>query len=474
VTASNTSGNTSNESERNSNINPPRHKDDYDNTFFAPVEPKEATKSSRNNEGYGFHDYPDHVFGEDFDNAGFVSGYNWFDDDSAEIDTTDEIYKANLERGTVVETSARILPTKQSLTSGPVSSTPVNIEKSTPKPELSSSNTTPRVIKTSAQILPRTTSEYTRTLARNNKKMTMDNHGKYDSFSSQRPSTFQASNGNSSTTYAESLQHQMEHIAKQIFQLNNGEEFNIDSPKQVSRVLFGEEGSSTNKDALEALASVGNQMAANIYKYRKLSREYKRELKRMEQMEKGDRKNDYYGNLARKRGTAAVENGAVRTDGVELEGAESNKTQREPLLLIDTSAYIFRAYHAIPPLHHSDGTPTGAVHGVCRMLQNLLLSRLLKRERPRVVLVFDSKGTNFRHELFPEYKANRGPCPEDLIPQFELVREAAEAFGIVQIEAEGYEADDVIATLTRHAVEEGVDVDIFSGDKDLMQLITKE
>ena len=146
--------------------------------------------------------------------------------------------------------------------------------------------------------------------------------------------------------------------------------------------------------------------------------------------------------------------------------------RREPLLLIDTSAYIYRAYHAMPPLHSSDGTPTGAVHGVCRMLQNLLLPRLLKGERPRVVLAFDFRGPNFRHDVYPEYKANRGPCPEDLVPQFKLVREAAEAFGVVQVDAEGYEADDVIATLARRALDNGVDVDILSGDKDLMQLIT--
>ena len=139
--------------------------------------------------------------------------------------------------------------------------------------------------------------------------------------------------------------------------------------------------------------------------------------------------------------------------------------RREPLLLIDASAYIYRAYHAIPPLHRTDGTPTGALHGVCRMLQNLLLPRLLKGERPRVVLAFDFKGKNFRHDAYPEYKANRGPCPEDLVPQFALIREASEAFGVVRVEAEGYEADDVIATLTRRALEEGVDVDILSGDK---------
>ena len=209
-----------------------------------------------------------------------------------------------------------------------------------------------------------------------------------------------------------------------------------------------------------------------IYKYRKLSREIKREKRRVEQQENGDKKNDYYGNLARLK--AKNMNGAGRQSQeatIENTTAESRK-EREPLILIDISAYIYRAYHAIPPLHHSDGTPTGALHGVCRMLQNLLLARLLKGERPRVVLAFDFKGPNFRHDLYPEYKANRGPCPDDLVPQFQLVREAAEVFGLVCVEAEGYEADDVIATLTMQALSDGVDVDIFSGDKDLMQLIT--
>ena len=81
-----------------------------------------------------------------------------------------------------------------------------------------------------------------------------------------------------------------------------------------------------------------------------------------------------------------------------------------------------------------------------------------------MVLVFDPEGPNFRHELYPEYKANRGPCPEDLIPQFSLVKDAATAFGLPQIEAEGYEADDVIATLAKIAVQEGVAVDIMSGE----------
>jgi len=312
------------------------------------------------------------------------------------------------------------------------------------------------------------------------------------SSSKQQRIPSEASNGNGSTSHLTTLMHQLEHLTSQIYQLNNGVEFNINSPKQVAIVLFGEDctgDTSTNKDVLEAMSSAGNEMAACIYKFRKLSREIKREERRMKQQEKGDSKNDYYGNLARRH--SAADDDAKKKNGSDAANVEifqtvsqtneevsattttnNNERRREPLLLIDISAYIFRAYHAIPPLHHSDGTPTGALHGVCRMLQNLLLPRLLKGDRPRVVLAFDFKGPNFRHELYPEYKANRGPAPDDLVPQFALVREAAEAFGIDQVEAEGWEADDVIATLATQARNDGVDVDILSGDKDLMQLIT--
>ncbi|KAL7518315.1 hypothetical protein ACHAWX_003827 [Stephanocyclus meneghinianus] len=452
----------------------------------------------------------------------FQSNYNWFDDDNGKAGSKEthkndsseggstvlttvgilEKERASTsegwsEGGTIVKRSARILQSQKSSTFHPVSSS-----SSTPT---SSSSTASGVVRTTARILPNTTnnSEHptallSQTPATNKtEKKENFNVGEishrtflsrnfvpsfmepektkamiYNSDESERisgerltPSMPEASNGSSSTPYSTTLLYQIQHLTSQIYQLNNGVEFNIDSPKQVSRVLFGEDGISTSKDALEALASGGNRMAACIFKYRKTLREYKREIKRTEQMEKGDRKNDYYGNLARK---------AVASNSTDVEPDETVdiRPHREPLLLIDASAYIFRAYHAIPPLHHSDGTPTGALHGVCRMLQNLLLNRLLRGDRPRIVLVFDSKGANFRHDLYPEYKANRGPCPDDLVPQFELVREAAEAFGVVQVEAEGYEADDVIATLTLRALEEGVDVDILSGDKDLMQLIT--
>ena len=311
------------------------------------------------------------------------------------------------------------------------------------------------------------------------------------SSSKQQRIPSEASSGNGSTSHLTTLMHQLEHLTSQIYQLNNGIEFNINSPKQVAIVLFGEDctgDTSTNKDVLEAMSSAGNEMAASIYKFRKLSREIKREERRMKQQEKGDSKNDYYGNLARLHSAAAddAKKNASDTANVEMfqtvspinkevsatTTTDNIERRREPLLLIDISAYIYRAYHAIPPLHHSDGTPTGALHGVCRMLQNLLLPRLLKGDRPRVVLAFDVKGPNFRHEVYPAYKANRGPAPDDLVPQFALVREAAEAFGIDQVEAEGWEADDVIATLAMQARNDGVDVDILSGDKDLMQLIT--
>jgi DNA polymerase-1 len=128
----------------------------------------------------------------------------------------------------------------------------------------------------------------------------------------------------------------------------------------------------------------------------------------------------------------------------------------------------------MPPLHRKDGMPVGAVLGFCNMLNRLVLSRMLEGERPRLVLVFDSKGKTFRHDLYDEYKANRKECPMDLIPQFDLIREAAEAYGIQQIEASNFEADDVIATLATMALKEGVDANILSGDKDLMQLITPQ
>ncbi|MEO0326958.1 MAG: DNA polymerase I [Pseudomonadota bacterium] len=145
------------------------------------------------------------------------------------------------------------------------------------------------------------------------------------------------------------------------------------------------------------------------------------------------------------------------------------------LFLVDGSAYIFRAYHALPPLtRKSDGLPVGAVSGFCNMLW-----KLLQEARDTSVgivpthfaVVFDYSSTTFRNEIYPEYKANRDAPPEDLRPQFALIRKATRAFNIPCLEKEGFEADDLIATYAKHAREAGGDVTIISSDKDLMQLI---
>ncbi|MDJ0922034.1 MAG: DNA polymerase I [Henriciella sp.] len=148
-------------------------------------------------------------------------------------------------------------------------------------------------------------------------------------------------------------------------------------------------------------------------------------------------------------------------------------TSDSHLYLIDASAYIFRAYHALPPLTRaSDGLPVGAVSGFCNMLWKLL-EDLKGPDRPtHFACVFDKSSYTFRNEMFPEYKANRSEPPEDLRPQFPLVREAAIAFHTHALEMEGYEADDLIATYARLAEAKGARVTIVSSDKDLMQLIT--
>ena len=143
------------------------------------------------------------------------------------------------------------------------------------------------------------------------------------------------------------------------------------------------------------------------------------------------------------------------------------------LYLIDASAYIFRAYHALPPLTRaSDGAPVGAVAGFCNMLWKLL-EDLKGPDRPtHFACVFDKGSYTFRNDLYPEYKANRSETPEDLRPQFPLVRRAAIAFSTHALETEGYEADDIIATYAKDAEAAGAKVTIVSSDKDLMQLIS--
>src|SRR3954469_16498030 len=125
------------------------------------------------------------------------------------------------------------------------------------------------------------------------------------------------------------------------------------------------------------------------------------------------------------------------------------------LYLIDGSGYLFRAYHALPPLtRKSDGLPTGAVSGYCNMLWKLLGD--MKADAPtHLAVIFDASEKTFRNALYKEYKANRLPPPEDLVPQFPLVRDATRAFGVSCIEMAGFEADDLIATYARLTREAG-------------------
>jgi DNA polymerase I len=140
--------------------------------------------------------------------------------------------------------------------------------------------------------------------------------------------------------------------------------------------------------------------------------------------------------------------------------------------LIDGSGYIFRAFHALPPLTRpSDGLPVGAVHGFCAMLWKLLQDARKGRGPTHLAVIFDASEKTFRNEIYQDYKAHRPPAPEELVPQFPLIRDAVKAFNIACIEQNGYEADDLIATYTKETLAAGGDVTIVSSDKDLMQLV---
>ncbi len=144
-----------------------------------------------------------------------------------------------------------------------------------------------------------------------------------------------------------------------------------------------------------------------------------------------------------------------------------NKQNR--LILIDGSAYIFRAYYGLPPMNRSDGTPINAVFGFTNMLVKLIEDY----REDKMIVVFDAARENFRNKIFKDYKANRGDTPEDLIPQFEIIRECVDAFNIPQIEIEGFEADDIIASYCILAEKQKIESIIISSDKDLMQLVNK-
>jgi DNA polymerase-1 len=143
------------------------------------------------------------------------------------------------------------------------------------------------------------------------------------------------------------------------------------------------------------------------------------------------------------------------------------------VFLVDGSSYIFRAYHALPPLNRkSDGLQVNAVLGFCNMLWKLLRDMPPDNRPTHLAIVFDKSEQTFRNELYKDYKAHRPPAPDDLIPQFSLIRDAVRAFDLPCLEQIGFEADDLIATYAREAGERGATTTIVSSDKDLMQLVT--
>ncbi len=146
---------------------------------------------------------------------------------------------------------------------------------------------------------------------------------------------------------------------------------------------------------------------------------------------------------------------------------------KQHLYLVDGSAYIFRAYHRLPPLTDPQGTPVGAVYGYTTMLWKLA-DDLNKADGPtHLAVILDKSSKSFRNDLYDKYKANRPPPPEDLVPQFPLIRDATRAFSLPLIEEDNVEADDMIASYARAATARGWDVTIVSSDKDLMQLVGK-
>src|SRR5215470_11100529 len=152
--------------------------------------------------------------------------------------------------------------------------------------------------------------------------------------------------------------------------------------------------------------------------------------------------------------------------------AEPGLKKGDHVFLVDGSGYIFRAYHALPPLtRKSDGLQLNAVLGFCNMLWKLLRD-MKPEERPtHLAVVFDKSEPTFRTEMYPDYKAHRPDPPDDLRPQFPLIREAVRAFDLPCLEQQGFEADDLIATYAREACEAGANCTIVSSDKDLMQLV---
>jgi DNA polymerase I len=165
----------------------------------------------------------------------------------------------------------------------------------------------------------------------------------------------------------------------------------------------------------------------------------------------------------------------MATDGPAVAAAEAPAAEPVPvtppegkhLILVDGSGYIFRAFHAMPPMTNPHGVPVNAVFGFTQMISRFLIDH----RGSHIAVVFDASRTTFRNELYPDYKAHRPEPPPELVPQFALIREATDALGVCKIEQEGYEADDLIAAYARAFEAEGGRVTIVSSDKDLMQLV---
>jgi DNA polymerase-1 len=166
---------------------------------------------------------------------------------------------------------------------------------------------------------------------------------------------------------------------------------------------------------------------------------------------------------------AAAQTAAAKSVAVKAPG------KGDHIFLVDGSSYIFRAYHALPPLNRkSDGLQVNAVLGFCNMLWKLLRDMPEDNRPTHLAIIFDKSEVTFRNKLYPAYKAHRPPAPDDLIPQFPLIREAVRAFDLPCLEQAGFEADDLIATYVRIASEGGASATIVSSDKDLMQLVTDD
>lgn len=272
--------------------------------------------------------------------------------------------------------------------------------------------------------------------------------------------------GNAFDDLVVSLQGELKSVEREIETMapprDGAKPVNLNSTKQVSQLLFGQPDMSTNKSTLEGMAG-SNILAKLVLEYRDIKRRLNRVLKQQE-LRNASNNNE------------ADANNNNHQDSSNLEASPPPRAMKDPVLLLDTSSFIFRAYYSTPPIHRgSDGMPIGAVMGFCSMLNKLMLTSMLKGETPLLVHCLDAPGKTFRKDMYPDYKAHRPPCPLDLVPQFDLINKAARAYGMIQIQAVGFEADDVIATLaTIGSQQEGLDVKILSGDKDLMQLVTED